>query len=36
MASEIWEDLEAGELANAANLTREDQLASLCSWLCEL
>jgi hypothetical protein len=36
MAKEIWKDLEAGELANAANLTREDQLASLCSWLCEL
>ncbi|MCI0348111.1 MAG: type II restriction endonuclease [Acidobacteriales bacterium] len=36
MANEIWEDLEAGELANAANLTREDQVASLCSWLCEL
>lgn len=36
MAGEIWEDLESGELANAANLTRADQLASLCSWLCEL
>jgi type II restriction enzyme len=36
MANEIWEGLEAGELANAANLTREDQLASLCSWLCDL
>lgn len=36
MANEIWEDLEAGVLANAANLTREDQVASLCSWLCEL
>ncbi|MGH7170416.1 MAG: AvaI/BsoBI family type II restriction endonuclease [Gemmataceae bacterium] len=36
MANEIWEDLGAGELANAANLTREDQLASLCGWLCEL
>jgi hypothetical protein len=36
MANELWEDLEAGDLANAANLNREDQLASLCSWLCEL
>lgn len=36
MAREIWDDLETGRLANAANLTREDQLASLCSWLCEL
>jgi hypothetical protein len=36
MANEIWQDLEDGQLANAANLTREDQLASLCSWLCEL
>jgi type II restriction enzyme len=36
MANEIWEELEGGQLANAGNLTREDQLASLCSWLCEL
>jgi hypothetical protein len=36
MAGEIWQGLEAGELANAANLTRDDQLASLCSWLCGL
>jgi hypothetical protein len=36
MANEIWEDLRTGDLANAANLTRENQVASLCNWLCEL
>lgn len=36
MAEEIWNDLQAGKLANAANLNREDQVASLCGWLCEL
>jgi len=36
MAREIWDDLEAGMLENAANLTSEDQVASLCSWLCEI
>ena len=33
MAKEIWDELEAGTLANAANLNDEDQLASICSWL---
>ena len=36
MASEIWEHLQDGRLTNAANLTCDDQVASLCSWLCEL
>ena len=36
MAKEIWQQLEAGALANAANLTDENQLASLCLWLCQL
>ncbi len=36
MASEIWKHLEDGELANAANLTDEDQLSSICRWLCDL
>ncbi len=36
MAHEIWELLESGLLANAANLTIDDQVASLCSWLCDL
>ncbi|MBI1832159.1 MAG: restriction endonuclease [Planctomycetes bacterium] len=36
MASEIWEQLLDGRLANAANLTTDDQVASLCSWLCQL
>ena len=36
MANEIWELLEEGKLDNAANLTKPDQIASLCSWLCNL
>jgi hypothetical protein len=36
MASEIWAMLENGALANAANLTDDDQLTSLCDWLCSL
>ena len=36
MASEIWAMLEAGELDNAANLTEDDQIASVTGWLCSL
>lgn len=36
MAQEIWDDLEAGKLSNAANLTVEDQVASVSRWLCSL
>lgn len=36
MASEIWGQLESGELANAANLTDTQQVVSLVSWLCSL
>lgn len=36
MAAEIWEQLETGQLTNAANLTDGAQLASLCSWLVAL
>ena len=36
MASEIFSQLETGSLANAANLTRDEQLFSLCSWLVRL
>ncbi len=36
MASEIWEMLERGGLENAANLTDEDHIASVTSWLCNL
>lgn len=36
MANEIWNELRSGVLANAANLTKDDQVASLCSWLCNL
>lgn len=33
MAKEIWAQLKKGILANAANLTDENQVASLCGWL---
>ena len=36
MATEIWEMLQIGSLENAANLTDEDQLASISRWLCSL
>jgi len=36
MASEIWEMLERGGLDNAANLTDENHIASVTSWLCNL
>lgn len=36
MANEIWKQLLNGELANAANLTNNQQLDSLCLWLCQL
>ncbi|MGH7962674.1 MAG: AvaI/BsoBI family type II restriction endonuclease [Candidatus Binatia bacterium] len=36
MASEIWAMLEGGILENAANLTDEDQIASITRWLCNL
>jgi len=36
MASEIWESLKAGRLENAANLTDENQIASITRWLCNL
>lgn len=36
MAGEIWSMLERGELENAANLTEDDQIASLTRWLCSL
>ncbi len=36
MASEIWTLLEWGILENAANLTDEDQIASITRWLCSL
>ena len=36
MASEIWGLLERGILENAANLTDEDQIASITQWLCNL
>lgn len=36
MSAEIWAQLEAGELSNAANLTNEDQVVSISRWLCSL
>jgi Restriction endonuclease BsobI len=33
MATEIWADFESRVLSNAANLTNEDQVASVCRWL---
>ncbi|MEJ5309408.1 MAG: AvaI/BsoBI family type II restriction endonuclease [Anaerolineae bacterium] len=36
MADEIWQQLESGDLVNAANLNEENQLASLARWLCTL
>jgi hypothetical protein len=36
MASEIWSLLKSGALENAANLTDENQIASITRWLCTL
>lgn len=36
MAREIWDQLENGDLINAANLTSDTHLSSLCGWLCNL
>lgn len=36
MASEIWTMLRKGELDNAANLTEDQQVASITRWLCSL
>lgn len=36
MAGEIWSQLENGILENAANLTDDDQIASVSHWLCSL
>ena len=36
MAREIWEMLNDGTLENAANLTSDDQVASISRWLCNL
>lgn len=36
MASEIWDMLNLSILENAANLTDEDQIASISQWLCSI
>ena len=33
MASEIFKQLRTGSLNNAANLTNDDQLTSICEWI---
>lgn len=34
MAVEIWDMLKQGSLENAANLTEEDHISSITSWIC--
>jgi hypothetical protein len=36
MAMEIWTQLRKGVLSNAANLTNDQQTASLVAWLCDI
>ncbi len=36
MAKEIWDQLQNGMLANAANLTNDNHIASISQWLCSL
>lgn len=36
MAGEIWTQLDGGGLENAANLTDNDQIASMSRWICSL
>ena len=36
MANEIWSQLESGAFENAANLTDDNQIASVSRWLCNL
>lgn len=36
MAEEIWEQLQSGLLTNSANLTKTEQVGSLCRWLISI
>jgi hypothetical protein len=36
MADEIWDELQAGTLTNAANLTDDMQITFVSRWLCNL
>jgi Restriction endonuclease BsobI len=36
MATEIWNELETGLLANAANLTKQSHVTSVCNWMTQL
>ena len=36
MASEIFKQLRSGALSNAANLTNDEQLVSICEWMLNL
>ena len=35
MAEEIFAQLQTGKIANAANLTNDDQIASICRWMVD-
>lgn len=36
MATEIWKEIRSGELGNAANLNKTEQLNAICNWLIGL
>jgi hypothetical protein len=36
MSIEIFAQYQSGDLANCANLTSDEQLASLCEWLVDI
>ena len=36
VSEDIWTHLENGTIKNAANLTKPNQLSSLCNWLCNI
>jgi len=36
MAAEIFRQLQSGTLNNAANLTNDEQLTSICEWIINL
>lgn len=36
MAEEIWAQLQSGEMNNAANLTKDNQVNALCNWMIKI
>ncbi|PTK23669.1 restriction endonuclease [Staphylococcus saprophyticus] len=36
MSEEIWDQLQNGQLTNGANLTKPDQVSSICRWLTQI